>query len=293
MKIKIALLQLNPTGSIEGNYLQASENIKKAAETGANIILLPELWNVGYSSPEDYLLGKEGWEKNAYKVGDDEFKKYQELSKLYKVAIALPFLEKNTDGTFSDSISLIDRKGEILFTYRKAHTVDKGWEIMFTSGENFPVADLFITDNEQVKIGAMICYDREFPEVARILMLNGAEIILIPNACDIDMNRLHQLQARGFENMCGVAMTNYPKPKCNGRSVAYNGMRIKGQNDYDPCLVLANDEENILYADFDIDALREYRKTEIWGDAYRKPRLYGKLSENNPQEPFIRKNAKR
>ena len=293
MKIKIALLQLKPTGTVEENYLRASENIKKASELGANIILLPELWNIGYSSPEDYSLGKETWEKDAYEVGDVEFKKYQELSKIYKVAIALPFLEKNTDGTFSDSVSLIDRKGGVVFTYRKTHTVDKGWEVMFTSGKNFPVSDLYVTDNEFVKVGTMICYDREFPEVARILMLNGAEIILVPNACNLDLNRLYQFQTRGFENMCGVAMTNYPKPKFNGRSVAYNGMRIKENNDYDPCLVLANSDECIVYADFDIDILREYRKTEIWGNAYRKPRLYGKLSENDPKEPFIRKDAKR
>ena len=139
----------------------------------------------------------------------------------------------------------------------------------------------------------MICYDREFPEAARILMLNGAEIVLVPNACNLDLNRLHQFQTRGFENMLGVAMTNYPIPKYNGRSVAYNGMRMKGNNNYDPCIALANSEECIIYADFDLEVLRTYRETDIWGDAYRKPAKYQKLVENNPQPPFIRDNARR
>ncbi len=292
MKIKIALLQIEPAGSVEENYLLASKNIEGAVKNEANIILLPELWNIGYSSPEDYSLGKEQWEKDAYTIGDVEFKKYQELAKQHKVAIALPFLEKNTDGTFSNSISLIDRKGEILFTYRKVHTVDKGWEVMFTSGEEFPVADLYINEEESIKVGAMICYDREFPEVGRILMLNGAELVLVPNACDIENNRVAQLQSRAFENMYAVAMTNYPKPKNNGQSIAFDGMREKGV-DYDPLLVHADDTEGIWYAEFDVEKLRAYREKEIWGDAYRKPRLYSKLTEDAPKHPFLRNKAKR
>ena len=97
MKIKIALLQLKPTGTAEENYLHASKNIKKASELGANIILLPELWNIGYSSPEDYSLGKETWEKDAYEVGDVEFKKYQKLSKiLITFYLKIMTIEKNS-----------------------------------------------------------------------------------------------------------------------------------------------------------------------------------------------------
>lgn len=59
----------------------------------------------------------------------------------------------------------------------------------------------------------MICYDREFPESARILMLKGAEIILVPNACDMKPGRINQLSTRAFENMVGLAMTNYSDKK--------------------------------------------------------------------------------
>lgn len=78
----------------------------------------------------------------------------------------------------------------------------------------------------QVQVGGMICYDREFPESARILMLKGAELILVPNACPMELNRLSQLRARAFENMVAIATCNYPEtaPDCNGGSSVFDGV---------------------------------------------------------------------
>jgi len=75
----------------------------------------------------------------------------------------------------------------------------------------------------------MICYDREFPESARILMLKGAEIILVPNACPMEINRVSQLRARAYENMVGIATVNYPEgvPDCNGHSTAFDGIAYR------------------------------------------------------------------
>ncbi len=75
----------------------------------------------------------------------------------------------------------------------------------------------------------MICFDREFPESARILMLKGAEIILVPNACPMEINRLSQLRARAYENMLGIATANYPGgfPDCNGHSSAFDGIAYR------------------------------------------------------------------
>ena len=85
-------------------------------------------------------------------------------------------------------------------TYAKVHTSDmKLTESNCTPGEDFYVCDLPV-GNEKVKVGAMICFDREFPESARILMLKGAELVLTPNACSLDEKRINQFQARAFEN---------------------------------------------------------------------------------------------
>jgi N-carbamoylputrescine amidase len=138
------------------------------------------------------------------------------------MAIAITYLER-WDGAPRNSISLIDRRGEITMTY----------------------------------VGAMICHDREFPEIARILMLEGAELILTPNACDLEANRIGQFRARAFENMVGVAMANYAAPQANGHSAAFDGMACDAEgNSRDTLVVEAG--EGIYLAAFDIDQIREY-----------------------------------
>ena len=137
----------------------------------------------------------------------------------------------------------------------------------------------------------MICYDREFPESARVLMLGGAELILTPNACALDVDRLGQFRARAYENMVGVAMATYATPTadhhgnlapldvCNGHSVAFSGVKFDREgNVLDHKLVEAGEGEELVIATFDLDALRAYRADEIGGDAYRKPAVYRALS---------------
>ena len=288
--MRIALLQLSPTGDAEQNYQKAKTFIEEATDSSADIALLPENWNIGYSSPEDYGQGQDAWNNAVITQGDDQFQKYVRLATDNKIAVALGYLEKS-DHKFYDSVALIDRFGQTILNYRKVHTVRKNWEAMLDSGNEFFVADLN-TKGGNVRVGAMICYDREFPEVARILMHKGAEIILVPNSAAYEINRLSQLRARAYENMIGIATTNYPSPKNNGRSTAYDGMRKKGE-EYDSQIVLADENEGVFYADFDIGRLREYRSQEIWGDAYRKPWLYGELLDETKHEPFLRDNAEK
>lgn len=288
--MRIALLQLAPTGHAEKNYQKAKTYIKRAAQNGADIALLPECWNVGYSSAEDYSEGQEEWYKDAITQNDENFKKYIQLAIDSEIAIGLGYLEKD-DSKLFNSLAIIDRFGQTLLNYRKVHTVRKNWEINLDAGSEFFVKKLN-TKGGIVKIGAMICYDREFPESARILMHKGAEIILVPNASFMDLNRLAQLRSRAYENMLSIATTNYPSPKANGKSSAYDGMRIIG-SDYDSQIILADETEDTFYADIDIIKLRDYRSKEIWGDTYRKPWLYGDLIDKDKNDPFIRVNAEK
>jgi len=96
-------------------------------------------------------------------------------------------------------------------------------------------------------------------------MIKGAEIILAPNACTLDSNRIGQFRARAFENMVGVAMTNYAAPQNNGHSVAFTGVAYDhdGQS-LDTLIIEADEEEGIYLAEFDMDRLRAYRKRETW-----------------------------
>lgn len=176
-------------------------------------------------------------------------------------------------------------------TYAKVHTCDFGEEHKLTAGDDFYVADLD-TAQGTVKIGAMICYDREFPESARILMLQGAELILVPNACPMEINRLAQLRTRAYENMVGIATVNYPKghPDCNGHSSAFDGIAYTpaAADLRDTCILEAGEAEGVYLADFPIGEIRTYRQQEIHGNAYRHPQKYQLLVSERIEAPFLR-----
>jgi N-carbamoylputrescine amidase len=230
---------------------------------------------------------------------------FRELARELAVAIVITYLE-DWPGAPRNSATLIDRHGDPVLTYAKVHTCDFGMEAAFTLGDGFRVADLD-TRSGTVRVGLMICYDREFPESARVLMLGGAELILTPNACGLDVDRLGQFRARAYENMVGVAMANYATPAptddhshlgpldvCNGHSVAFSGIRFDREgNGLDHKLVEGGEGEELLIATFDLDALRAYRAYETGGDAYRKPAFYGALSDNAPLPVFARTDSRR
>jgi predicted amidohydrolase len=141
----------------------------------------------------------------------------------------------------------------------------------------------------------MICYDREFPESARILMLKGAEIVIVPNACPMELNRLAQLRTRAFENMIGIATANYAwgQPDCNGHSTAFDGIAWGEDGVRDTLIIEAGESEGIYLAQFPMDKLRTYRENEVFGNAYRRPSKYGLLGSPTVEKPFIRSNARR
>jgi N-carbamoylputrescine amidase len=202
------------------------------------------------------------------------------------MAIALTYLER-WSGPPRNTVSLIDRHGRLALTYAKVHTCAFDLpEVALTPGDRFEVCALDTAAGE-VMIGAMICYDREFPESARCLMLAGAEIILTPNSCDLEANRLAQFRSRAYENMVGVAMANYAGDGM-GHSVAYDGIGFRNGRHHDMLVVEAGEHEGVYPAVFDLDALREYRRLEGWGDAFRRPVAYRALTADGVRAPFVR-----
>ena len=190
-----------------------------------------------------------------------------------------------------NTLLLFDRFGERKLTYAKVHTCDFDVERNLTPGQTFDVCTLN-TACGNVQVGAMICYDREFPESARILMLKGAELILVPNACPMEMNRLSQLRARAFENMLAIATCNYPGtvPDCNGNSSVFDGVVYlpEESGSRDTCILQTGEEEGIYISELDLEQLRKYRKNEVFGNAYRHPQKYKLLTDSKIIPPFIR-----
>ena len=188
-----------------------------------------------------------------------------------------------------NSAYVINKQGQILMKYSKVHTCDFADESCLESGDTFHVCDF-----HGIKLGVMICYDREYPESARILMLKGAEIILVPNDCGAMKPRLCALSTRAYENMTGIAMAN-PNGENAGNSCAFSPICWdENGNCVDNVLLMADDlTEGLFYAEFDMDELRRYREKEMMGNTYRKVKAYDLLLNKKIEYPFIRDNQER
>lgn len=288
--LRVALLQMASQGvAIEANALKGEEFCRRAAAQKAHIALFPEMWSVGYAKyPQGDKRAREEWLKLAV-PGDGEFvQRFRHLARELRMAIAITYLEARAELP-RNSCTLIGPDGADLFTYAKVHTC--AWdapEESIAAGDEFFVGDV-PTNGDIAKVGAMLCFDREFPESARLLTLKGAEVILTPNACELhdpeaglgDV-RIAQFRARAFENAIGVAMTNYAAPQLDGHSVAFD---VNGE-----VLAQAGTEEGIFLAEFDLVRIRKWRRIER-SNIWRRPETYGQLSDPQARDPLAQSRA--
>lgn len=263
---KVALLQLASEQSQEANLAKGLQACEQAKAMGADLALFPEMWNVGYDTAcmqPEYALT----------IHDDFIQQFVAKAQELEMAIAITYLGMG-DEKPTNNVAIIDATGKIILDYAKVHICffePDGTERTLEPGKEFKVADLTFAGGN-ARIGAMICFDREFPESARVLGLQGAEIILVPNACELKNDRwlgdvrLAQLRARAFENMLGIALTNYPAPSDDGHSCAFD---FAGKE-----LVMAGPEESIVIATFDLDKIRDWQQAEVWGLKFRRTECY-------------------
>lgn len=280
MKLKVAMVQYDANESdSDSNTKVAMKYIKEAKESGADIVLFPECFLTAYCCPDivEELLPLEelendsefiDWCNSAVTEEEEHVLQIRKLAKELQIGVVITAFTKGEKYPQNTAI-IIDKNGDIILKYSKVHTCDFDWERYLESGQEFKVCEF-----DGVNIGVMICYDREYPESARELMLQGAEIIFNPNNCGGMEPRLKELSVRAMENMVGVAMANPPAPGM-GRSAAFNPM-VWGENGevLDNTIIVAEEFfEGIVYAEFDIDVIRKYRENEDLGK-FRKPRAY-------------------
>ena len=285
--LKIALLQIAPGLTLEENLQKGLSACRQAHQMGADIALFPEMWSNGYRI---YGRPVPEWTAEAIPADGPFVSAFGSLAQELGMAIGITLLERFPGGP-RNTLVLFDRFGRRALTYAKVHTCDFDAERALTPGEGFRVADLD-TAAGTVKVGAMICFDREFPESARILMLQGAELILTPNACPMEINRLAQLRGRAYENMLAIATCNYPAgvPDCNGGSTLFDGVAYlpELESSRDTCILQAPEMEGVYLAALDLDQLRAYRAAEVHGNAYRRPEKYALLLDAAVRPPFLR-----
>ena len=177
MKVKVAAVQMSMTNDSKANLDKAEKFVRQAANDGANIILLPELFENLYFCQErnyDFYKLAETTEKNP------AVNRFKEAAKELNVVIPVSFYEKYGN-TFYNTVAMIDADGELLGIYRKTHIPDDHFyqeKFYFTPGDTG-----FQAWNTKFGcIGVGICWDQWFPESARCMALKGADILFYPTA---------------------------------------------------------------------------------------------------------------
>lgn len=281
MKFKIALLQMN---SLNRRYQESTEivlaKMREAAAEGADLLLLPEVFLTGYVLPFHNQEALE--EDNPY------LRQICAAAGEISIGVVATAVTRGREKP-QNSAYVIDKQGRQLMKYSKVHTCDFADEACFESGDAFHVCDF-----HGIRLGVMICYDREYPESARILMLKGAELLLVPNDCGAMKPRLCALSTRAYENMVGVVMAN-PNGENAGNSCAFSPICWDENGDcVDNVLLMADAlTEGLFYAEFDMDQIRSYREREMMGNTYRKVSAYDLLLDKGISYPFIRTNQER
>lgn len=276
MIFRTAILQMRSAGrDTMKNTETVISKMREASKAGADILLLPECFLNGYELPIENSEALEDNDKCIVKICSAA----QEFG-VGVIATALTQGKRKPQ----NSAYVIDKAGNILMKYSKVHTCDFADEKCLESGKEFKVCDF-----HGMKLGIMICYDREYPESARILMLKGAEIILVPNDCGSMKPRIQALSTRAYENMVGVAMAN-PNGTNAGCSCAFSPICWDGNGEcIDNTLLLADEmTEGLYFADFDMEKIRHYREHEMLGNTFRKVMAYQELLNEEINAPFIR-----
>lgn len=186
MVFRAAVLQKRSlNGELSGNTDTVIENMELAAKNGADILLLPECFIMGYHLPIE--------NRDALPDDSEYIGRIRSAAQRLKIGVVASAFTKGAVKP-RNSAFVIGKDGNVLMKYSKVHTCDFSDERCLESGDEFKVCDF-----HGVKIGVMICYDREYPESARVLMLKGAEIILVPNDCGSMKPRIQALSTRAYE----------------------------------------------------------------------------------------------
>ncbi|HEX8547456.1 MAG TPA: carbon-nitrogen hydrolase [Cytophagaceae bacterium] len=176
-KVKVGLVQMSCVEDKAGNIAKTKEKIREAAQKGAQIVCLQELFTSLYfcdvEAYDNFLL--------AEPIPGPSTDELQKLAEELKVVIIASLFEKRTNGIYHNTTAVLDADGKYLGKYRKMHIPDDpGYfeKFYFTPGDT----GYKVFDTKYGKLGVLICWDQWYPEAARITSLMGAEILFYPTA---------------------------------------------------------------------------------------------------------------
>lgn len=265
--LRLGLVQMDAIlGDVEANLERALAYVQEARGKNVDILCFPELFSTGYNPA---LLG-DRYYALAEPVSGPTIQRLSRAAQENGLHIIAPIiLEKAAPGVIQNAAVVIDGNGQVLGSFSKVHLI-LSERLYFRAGDEVPVFD-----TDFGKLGIMICYDAGFPEVARLLALQGAEVILAPCAFRKPDKLMWDLyfRARALENTLFVAATN--RVGHEGDLHLFGSAVVSNPTG----LLLAEspeDQENLLVVDIDLDEVRAFRaRIPFLRD--RRPELYGGL----------------
>lgn len=277
-KVKVAATQMSCSDHIEENILKADRLVRQAASHGAQIILIQELFETQYfcqkEKPHYYNLATEVETNKA-------IKHFKEVAKELGIVLPISFYERKNNARYN-SLAVIDANGEVLGVYRKSHIPDgPGYEekYYFNPGDT----GFKVWNTKYGKIGVGICWDQWYPEAARCMALMGAEILFYPTAIgsepespEVD-SKDHWQRCMIGHSACNlmpvVASNRIGSEAADDSTINFYGSSFITNAIGEKVAEAGRDEETVLIAEFDLDAIAEQRvEWGIFRD--RRPDLY-------------------
>lgn len=264
-KVTLGLIQLSCSANPGENIVKTVAHIEEAANKGAQLVLLQELFNTTYfcQTVDDTFFD---WAQSIPGPITDQL---TSLAKELKIVIVAPFFERRAAGVYHNSLVVIDADGTLMGKYRKKHIPDDpGFyeKYYFTPGED----DYQIYDTKYAKIGPLICWDQWYPEAARITALKGAELLVYPTAIgtlpDEDSALSQEFleawqtiqRSHAIANGCFVASIN--RVGREGDVTFWGHSFVAGP--FGQMLAEAGTDEEILIAEIDLSKIEKQR--QIW-----------------------------
>ncbi|WP_130611466.1 N-carbamoylputrescine amidase [Fluviispira sanaruensis] len=226
-KIKLALIQMSMTNKIDENIQKAIKFIEECVHNNANIILLPELFENHYFCQEQY----DHLFELANEVENHPFlAQFQEIARTHKVVLPISFFEKSGPAYYN-SLAMINADGSILGIYRKTHIPDGPCyqeKYYFNPGDT----GFKVWKTVYGNIGVGICWDQWFPECARSMALQGADLLLYPTAIGSEPPEAHAIDTKDMwqRAMLGHAVCNSVYVAASNRIGVEKNMNFYGSS---------------------------------------------------------------
>jgi predicted amidohydrolase len=269
-RLRVACVQLNAVNEKEDNIAKAERLVAQAAATGADLVVLPEKWTgIG---PPDVIRSV------AESIDDGEATlAMRSWAKTHGITLHGGSIVERRDGRdkLSNTTVVIDPEGEIAAVYRKIHLfdVEVGGHVYRESETEEPGDRLVLTEVEGWKLGLTICYDLRFPELYRLLALEGCEALVVPAAFTLYTGKDHWeplLRARAIENQCFVVAANQWGSYADGKAAYGRSMIV---DPWGIVVAQAPDGDGVISAEIDRARIEDIR-LRVPSLANRQPAAY-------------------